>query len=181
MLEAGLICHPSTPPFMADHIDVQISIGENGRILVRYFLQCDAYTLMLPEVDEPSRRDGLWQTTCFELFVSRPDGEAYFEYNFSPSTEWQIYRFSAHRTGRAEEMLDRPVITCDFSDRHFALNVEMMLPDGWHDGPYMLGLSAVVEEADGTKSCWALAHPPGKPDFHHKDCFALKLEAPSAA
>ena len=22
-----------------------------------------------------------------------------------------------------------------------------------------------------------LAHPPGKPDFHHPDCFALTLEA----
>jgi len=26
-----------------------------------------------------------------------------------------------------------------------------------------------------------LAHPEGKPDFHHRDCFALYLEAPSAA
>jgi hypothetical protein len=35
-----------------------------------------------------------------------------------------------------------------------------------------LGLSAVLEEQDGTKSYWALAHPPGgKPDFHHPDCF----------
>ena len=26
-------------------------------------------------------------------------------------------------------------------------------------------------------SYWALAHPPGKPDFHHPDCFALELPA----
>jgi hypothetical protein len=39
-----------------------------------------------------------------------------------------------------------------------------------------LGLSAVLEEKDGTKSYWALAHPPGdKPDFHHPDCFAARL------
>jgi hypothetical protein len=35
----------------------------------------------------------------------------------------------------------------------------------------------VIEETNGRKSYWALAHPPGKPDFHHSDCFALGLPA----
>lgn len=43
---------------------------------------------------------------------------------------------------------------------------------------WRVGLSAVIEETDGTKSYWALRHPPGKPDFHHPDCFALELAAP---
>ena len=38
-----------------------------------------------------------------------------------------------------------------------------------------LGLSAVIEEHGGAKSYWALAHPPGAPDFHHPDCFAAQL------
>jgi hypothetical protein len=37
---------------------------------------------------------------------------------------------------------------------------------------WRLGLSALIEETSGRKSYWALAHPPGKPDFHHADCFA---------
>lgn len=41
-----------------------------------------------------------------------------------------------------------------------------------------IGLSAVIEEMDGTKSYWALAHPAGKPDFHHPDCFTLELPPP---
>ena len=52
--------------------------------------------------------------------------------------------------------------------------------ESFPDAPLRLGLSAVIEETDGTKSYWALAHPPGKPDFHHKDCFALTLPAPEA-
>jgi hypothetical protein len=41
---------------------------------------------------------------------------------------------------------------------------------------WRLGLSAVLEEKDGTKSYWALAHPnPDKPDFHLADCFTAKL------
>jgi hypothetical protein len=38
-----------------------------------------------------------------------------------------------------------------------------------------LALSAVVEDAEHRRSYWALAHPPGKPDFHHADGFALSL------
>jgi hypothetical protein len=41
-----------------------------------------------------------------------------------------------------------------------------------------LGLSAVVEHADGARSYWALQHPPGKPDFHHPDSFAMQLALP---
>jgi hypothetical protein len=43
------------------------------------------------------------------------------------------------------------------------------------DAPWRLGLSAVIEDRSGQKSYWALAHPPGRPDFHHEDCFALEL------
>ena len=43
-----------------------------------------------------------------------------------------------------------------------------------------MGLSAIIEETDGTKSYWALAHPPGEePDFHDPACFALELAAAS--
>jgi hypothetical protein len=40
---------------------------------------------------------------------------------------------------------------------------------------WRLGLSAIIEEASGQRSYWALAHPPGKPDFHHPDSFALEV------
>ena len=34
---------------------------------------------------------------------------------------------------------------------------------------------AVIEEKDGTKSYWALAHPSPEPDFHNPGCFAARL------
>jgi hypothetical protein len=58
---------------------------------------------------------------------------------------------------------------------YFSLSAEFDVSP-YLSGPSMLGLSAVIEEKDGTKSYWALAHPPGdKPDFHHLDCFAVEL------
>ena len=38
-----------------------------------------------------------------------------------------------------------------------------------------IGLSAVIEEIDGTKSYWALAHGKGPPDFHNSACFDYRL------
>ncbi len=37
-----------------------------------------------------------------------------------------------------------------------------------------LAVSAVMQSDQGVISYWALAHPPGKPDFHHRDGFALR-------
>jgi hypothetical protein len=178
MSEIRLIPHPSTPPVKTDHVDVDIRTAGNGRLFARYAVECDTSLLILPEPHEPVRSDRLWQTTCFELFIRRADSDRYFEYNFSPSTEWALYRFSQYRKGMAEEMVKRPRITCDYSESHFALNAEFDLPDDWRDGSFMLGLSAVIEESEGRKSYWALGHPPGEPDFHHRDCFTLPLDAP---
>ncbi|HEV7232636.1 MAG TPA: hypothetical protein VGN36_00225, partial [Sphingorhabdus sp.] len=88
MNDVRLICHPSTPPVSADHIDVEIRTARKGRLFARYSLECDTSMLMLPEPHAPRRSDRLWETTCFELFIRRADGERYYEYNFSPSTEW---------------------------------------------------------------------------------------------
>jgi hypothetical protein len=38
----------------------------------------------------------------------------------------------------------------------------------------------VIEETSGGKSYWALAHPPGKPDFHHADGFVYELPVVSS-
>ena len=46
---------------------------------------------------------------------------------------------------------------------------------GARDWTGRFGLAAVIEETNGRRSYWALAHPPGKPDFHHADGFALEV------
>jgi hypothetical protein len=157
-----LSCHPATPPVSAKHIDVDIRTSPKGRLFARFSLECDTGSLMLPEPHASRRSDRLWETTCFEIFMKAAGESRYFEYNFSPSTEWALYRFTDYRQGMAEEMVSRPRISCQAKE-------------------LTLGIAAVVEEAEAVKSYWAIAHPADKPDFHHKDCFALQLTAPSAA
>ena len=80
----------------------------------------------------------------------------------------------------AELDVEPPRIRVTRGEHALELRAELALPEGLT--PTRLGLSAVIEETDGTKSYWALRHPPGeKPDFHHPDCFAIELPAPSAS
>jgi len=50
-----------------------------------------------------------------------------------------------------------------------------VLPDYADGGAWSIGISTIIEESDGRKSYWALAHPQGKADFHHPDSFVLEL------
>jgi hypothetical protein len=54
----------------------------------------------------------------------------------------------------------------------WALGATIVLESG---RAWSLGLSAVLEEQDGTKSHWALAHGGDKPDFHDPACFTASL------
>jgi hypothetical protein len=68
-----------------------------------------------------------------------------------------------------------PAIAVKTSSALFRLQASFelgQLSDLPRDARWRLGLSALIEDTSGSKSYWALAHPPGKPDFHHPDCFA---------
>ncbi|HYJ52366.1 MAG TPA: DOMON-like domain-containing protein [Allosphingosinicella sp.] len=135
-----------------------------------------------PRVKQSERRraDRLWEHTCFECFV-RPEGEAgYLEFNFSPSMEWAAYRFDDYRENMRDADVTCPAIVATARPNRFEISVRIDLPPEWKGRCWRAGFAAVIEEKDRTKSYWALAHPPGDPDFHHPDCFALELPAPDA-
>jgi hypothetical protein len=163
---------------MADTIDVHWELQSECRLWLRYHVDCNLAAIMLPDpVEHPDRADGLWQTTCFELFLREPHETEYLEFNFSPSRKWAAYRFEGYRQGMREWPMEVPEIWLDMSDTHIALEITLALP-GLITAHTQASLSAVIHESDNIKSYWALKHPPGQPDFHHKDCFALKLAPP---
>ena len=177
-----LICHYDTPAGLIDTVEVGADRSENGRLWFRFHVEGRLEALELREPKPPERTDGLWNSTCFEAFLRGSRDGPYLEYNFAASSQWAAYAFTDYRSGRTDVRVDQtPEILLDASESHFAIETEIILPIYWRGMSIELNLAAVIEETDGTKSYWALAHPPGKPDFHHKDCFALQLEAPSAA
>lgn len=176
-----LICHPETPASSLFSIHACLARSALGQMCVEYWLLGDTETITLPEpVDDGNRRDELWRTTCFEAFVRRPGEKRYGEFNFAPSMAWAAYQFADYRLDMNDLSIDPPQLDFVRSKDRIHLMVATDLasaPFFTGNTPWQIGLSAVIEETNGTKSYWALAHPPGTPDFHHPDCFALTLPA----
>ena len=189
-----LIAHPAHPPARVRSVAARVLSLDVNWCVLRWKVD-GAADLVVPVFAGQGRQDGLWQTTCFELFIKSPSQPAsapdertgelsshaggYCEFNFAPSERWAAYDFASYRSGMASRPMARPpVITprrggdalfCDV-----AIPVETLPP--W---PWRYGLTAVLEEGGGVKSYWAIAHPPEKPDFHDPACLGASLAAPN--
>ena len=172
----NLVCHPRTPSRIIDSIDVQVESAANGILALSFVLQGDLATLRIPAEQTSRRVDELWRHTCFEAFLMAGDGPGYREYNFSPTGEWAAYAFHDYRQAGVAADDSAPVIRVHRSAQHLTLEAEIPLALPSLTRSIRLGISAGVEAADGGLSYWALRHPPGKPDFHHDDAFALQLD-----
>lgn len=178
----ALIPHPGSASKAAARIEVEVSRPSVGSLRVRYALIGAISDIRVPPTAAPDRTDELWKHTCFEIFLRPLEGDAYCEFNFSPSTQWAAYRFKKYRDGmKPIGEIPTPIINATTKPDRFDLAVSLnldQLPDLPQLGAWRVGITAIVEEAGGDKSYWSLAHPQGKPDFHHLDNFDLNLEAP---
>ncbi|GAA0637740.1 DOMON-like domain-containing protein [Brevundimonas lenta] len=164
----SLTPHPDTPSTAVDRIEVHLERREE-RLWLRFIVHGAVDRVVWPEPVGADRTDELWKHTCFEAFVPTHDG--YREFNMSPSGQWASYHFEGYRSGMAaaDEIID--VAMLDGAGDWRAVEAEFDLPPK----AFFIGLAAVIEDVDGGISYWALAIPPGKPDFHHTDSFALAL------
>ena len=171
----GLVCHPDTPSLTVTGIEARVTGLDADWLTLRWRIE-SAGRLVVPRFAGRGRANGLWQATCFEMFV-RGEGEGYAEFNLSPSERWAAYNFTGYRAGMADRAMPRDP-DCSFRPgSRFAIFDAAIPRAALPRMPACIGLSAVIEEAGAVKSYWALAHPPGNPDFHAPDCFALALPA----
>jgi hypothetical protein len=167
--------HLKTPCLAATSIEVDVVRPVPGSLTVRYALTGKVDDLFLPPPRAPERSDRLWQHTCFEIFIRAASGEPYHEFNFAPSGEWAAYRFETRRSGMRNLDIAPPRIETNLTAEGLELHAMLNAASLPTEKLWLVGLSAVIEEKNGCKSYWALAHPPGEPDFHHPACFALQL------
>ncbi len=172
--------HPDFPCTAEISLSVLVQrIG--GALDLTYCLAGDYEAVRLPEPRGHDRTDGLWRTTCFEAFVRVGNVPGYAEFNFAPYGQWAAYTFTGYREGMRDLGGAEPVAGLGYRSEMedgsygWSCNTAALFDPAkdWH-----LNLSAVIEERDGTKSYWALAHAPGPPDFHNRDCFIATLPAP---
>lgn len=171
--------HPDSPCAAVTSIEVEVTRPRSDHLELSYIVTGQMSGIRMPAVVAASRGEKLWQHTCFEVFVRASSGAGYYEFNFSPSTQWAAYRFGNHRSGMSlPAEVDGFAIDGQGDSGRYILQTSLELDrlsglartENW-----LLGLSVIIEEASGQKSYWALAHPPGKPDFHHADCFTHRI------
>lgn len=180
-----LVSHPRTPGPAVREITARVSRSSAGVLAVEFSLDGTLAGLRIPEPGPARQGRELWRHTCFEAFVARAGASSYHEINLAPSGAWTVYAFRGYRDGGPlEDTALAPRTRVRREDERLALDAEIDLARLAPDYPHAalrIGLAVVVEAADGTLSYWALRHPPGAPDFHHADAFAIALEPPTAA
>jgi len=170
-------------PFPGEGNPAGVTIGGSiarraDTLSVRCEVRGDLSKLSIPAAaEEPRRQDRLWEETCLELFLGTADSGGYWEFNFSPSGHWNVYRFTSYRKGMMEEPAfaslpfdvrrepEALILTAEF-------DVGKILPAG---KDLAATVAVVIKTSDGGKSHWAPVHPAPRPDFHRRDGFALTL------
>jgi hypothetical protein len=177
-MQFDLIAHPATPPAHPPfgvwaNVEYAGAFGATATLNLWFGVRAPASRFVIAQSDEAMRRDQLWTTTCYEAFLREDGGDSYREWNFAPSGDWAAYDFTARREGmRNAEVAAAPYIRMEDNLTWWALGATISLESGRR---WALGLSAVLEEQDGTKSYWALSHGGDAPDFHDPACFTARL------
>jgi len=176
---ADLIRHATTDCEPIRRIGVEASRTCDALELF-YRIEGEVSRLALPEAGPRERADGLWQHSCFEAFLQAEGGDAYLEFNFSPSGAWAAYRFGGRRRGGESPELTAPRTEVRRGPDWLAMNIQLSLAgiaEFARAAPISAGLAAVIEDEHGGHSYWALAHGAARPDFHDPATFTLRLPA----
>jgi len=154
-------------------------IRSENDLFIHYEVNGEIDRVLLPaKSSSPSRTDDLWKTTCFEFFIAIPNQPQYWEFNMSPSGNWNIYKMDAYRkVGFRKETAFRQ-LPFVFKNAPGKLSLDITV----NLGPILesrqivhTGITAVILTLDGCESFWALVHPGEQADFHLRESFTMDV------
>ena len=154
---------------------------ELGVLKFAFELEGDLEQILIPSPKGlPARVIGLWESTCFEVFIKNSKNEEYFEFNCSSASNWNIFYFKKPKAGLKEFLEISNLASCSVQNGK-SLTVSFWIdtqkfPQGfWHEGSMNLGLTSVLESKTGGLSYWAIEHLDQKPNFHLSKSFKYCL------
>lgn len=152
---------------------------QNNTLTIRCFIRGETETILLPEPSShPSRQDDLWRATCLEFFLAFPEEPSYWEFNMSPSGDWNIYHMDEYRRVgfRQETLMERLPFSVQEEAGCILVEASVDLnPITSREHPVQVGIASVIQTKDGHETYWALFHPQSQADFHTRESFILLL------
>lgn len=174
------------------------ALWREQQLLVHFQLSGPLQQLRIPSQAElAKRRDGLWQSTCFEAFVGVRGQKAYWEINLCPSGHWNVYALADYRQDLRPETavqslpFERQQWREADEQHHLALTFALPLQvnaSGLIWGPptpqanaamqpraaeLELSATAVLDHHHHGCSYWAWRHSGSEADFHQRSSFLL--------
>ncbi len=136
----------------------------------------DSVTIPSPAVI-PSRKLELWEATCFEFFIGGVGDCNYWEFNLSPSGDWNVFHLDDYRQGlRAEAAFSALPVTIDRQANSLILKLALDLhPIVSIDRELEVSITTVIKSTQDRISYWALTHRGQEADFHLRDSFTIKI------
>ncbi|MGZ9226183.1 MAG: DOMON-like domain-containing protein [Anaerolineales bacterium] len=148
---------------------------------LHYSVEGEIERVLLPLVSpNPSRKDELWKATCLEFFLAIKGQPGYWEFNMSPSGDWNVYRMDAYRRIGFREETTISQLPFEFrkeAGRYFLdvpVDLSPVIPT---EQALQIGITAIIQTKDGRESYWALVHPATHADFHLRESFILEPAA----
>jgi hypothetical protein len=169
-------------PYPADQIP-NIRIGGylkriENQLSICYLVGGDIEKILLPRPSPSMRQDDLWKASCFEFFIAIKDQPQYWEFNMSPSSNWNVYAMDAYRQVNMREEVAFTQLPFEFkkNDDEITLDISVDLnPILEPDQILQIGVTTIIQTNAGSESYWALAHPGPHADFHLRDSFVLSF------
>jgi hypothetical protein len=174
-------------PFPTDYpvpaIELSGQIDRRDSLLsLKYYLSgnLDAVEIATPAT-VPTRKDQLWEATCFEFFLGIPGKRNYWEFNLAPSGNWNIFQLDDYRQGLCEELAVTALsFTIDLQPNLCSLSLEfdlrkIMTISQAATSAIELSVTTVIKPHQGEISYWAITHCGKEADFHLRESFAIEI------
>jgi hypothetical protein len=158
-------------------IEISGRVNRKDNILsIEYQLFGDLNAISIaPPASPPSRQFHLWEATCFEFFIGIPGDRNYWEFNLSPSGDWNVFALDDYRQGlRDETAFTSLPFKVDRYPNYITLNLEFDLSEIiLLEQDLEMAVTTVIKSSQDELSYWAIAHSGKEADFHLRDSFII--------
>lgn len=152
---------------------------QNNIFVIQFNMVGNLGEIFLPSaITNPARKDELWRTTCFELFIAAKESPNYWEFNMSPSGDWNVYVMDAYRqvNMKEETRIQRLLVQVQQNVTCISLKAEIDLNSIiGREKAVEAGITSVIQTNTKKESYWALTHPQAKADFHLRESFVFEF------